>query len=125
RSEPEFFATLAPLEYGREQIVEIELLLAQSLFVAIARNRVDVLEVPLGRAVFPGVVADDLLLLFPGFAIPDQRDHARVLHPLHGDGLGLVEGMKHVDRNPRIAIHDLLLDAEDMHDREDASALEI
>src|SRR5262249_44821045 len=123
--ESELVAALPSLEHRREQGVEGKPGLAQALFVAATGDRMDVLDVALAAAVFPRIGADEFLLLLPGFAVPDERHHARVLHPLHRDALGLVEGVEHVDRHPRMAADDLLLDAEDVHDREDAGALEI
>ena len=108
----------------REQVGERELPLGQALFVGIAGNRIDVLYVPFGGAIFPRVAADDLLLLLPGRAIPDERHLAGALHALHGDSLCLVEGIEHVAATHGW-LHDLLPDGHEMHDREHAGLAEI
>jgi hypothetical protein len=61
--------------------------------VRVAGDHVDVLDVAIGGAMFPRVGTDDFFLFPLGLAIPDERYDARIFHALHGDRLGLVEGL--------------------------------
>jgi hypothetical protein len=88
--------------------------------VRIAGESVDVVDVALGGAILPRIAADDLLLLLPCFAIPDQRRDARIFHALHGKSLRFVERVIEIDRQPWMAINDLLFDRHHVHDRENA-----
>ena len=81
------------------------------------------MTVLVAEPVFPRVGPQDLFLLLPGLAVPGERDDARVGHAGHRDRLGALEGLEHVDRHPGMLVDDLLLDAEHMHDREDAGLL--
>src|SRR6476619_2705461 len=89
----------------------------------IAGDRVPVVLVLVAEAIFPRIGAEDLLLLVPGFEIPGERHDARVLHPAHADGLGLLEGVEQIEWNPRVAVDDLLADAHHVHDRENLRLL--
>src|SRR5262249_49421244 len=116
---PEFvaFATLGDVE---EQLVERESPLDQALLVRIGHEPLEILGVAFGQAVFPGVRAEDALLLLPALAVPSERDDARILHSFHGERLGFFESLVQVDRHPRIPLDDLPLDTDDVHDRKNA-----
>src|SRR3954447_8035362 len=115
---PEFvaFAALGDIE---EQLIEREPPPAQALLVRIGDEPLEVLGVALLQPIFPRVLAEDALLLLPALAVPGKRYDARVFHPLHGDRLRLLERLIEIDGHPRMALDDLLLDANDMHDGED------
>src|SRR5262249_726083 len=106
-----------------EQLVEREPPLAQALLDGISREPLEIVPVALREPIFPGVLAEDGLLLLPGLPIPGKRNDARVLHSLHGELLGALERLVHVDRNPGMAFDDLLLDADHVHDRKYAGPL--
>src|SRR5712675_694371 len=108
----EFVAAAGALRHAQEQLVERDAPLDQALLLRVADQRLEVLAVPFGQSVFPRIAPQRLLLLLPGLAIPRERDDARVLHALHRNRLRLVEGHEHVDRDPRVFLHDLLLEAE-------------
>src|SRR5262245_3409915 len=116
---PEFvaFATLGDVE---EQLVERESPLDQTLLVRIGHETLEILGVAFGQPVFPGVRAEDALLLLPALAVPSERDDARILHSFHGERLGFFESLVQVDRHPRIPLDDLPLDTDDVHDRKNA-----
>src|SRR5262249_13571303 len=120
--DPEFVA-LAAFRDVEEKLVERQAALAQALLLRIGHQPLEVLGVALAQAVFPGVLAEDLLLLLPALAIPGERHDARILHPLHGELLRLFERLVEVGGDPGMALDDLLLDADHVHDREDAGAL--
>src|SRR5262245_28600389 len=111
------FAALGDVE---EQLVQRQRPLDQTLLVRISDEPLEVPGIALGEPVLPGVLAEDALLLLPTLAVPGERDNARILHPLHGERLGLVERLVQVDRHPGMALDNLLLDADHVHDREDA-----
>src|SRR5262245_26325278 len=111
------FAALGDVE---EQLVERQRPLDQALLMRIGDEPLEVPGVALGEPVLPGVLAEDALLLLPSLAIPGERDDARIFHPLHGERLGLVERLVQVDRHPGMALDDLLLDADHVHNRENA-----
>src|SRR5205814_2228909 len=118
-SERELVAAAAALRHVEEKFVERNAPLDQALLMRIADQRLDVLAIALAQSVLPRVDPENLLLLLPGLAIPGKRHDARVLHALHGDRLRFVEGLKDVHRDPGISLHDLLAEAEHVHDRED------
>src|SRR5262249_52343553 len=111
------FAALGDVE---EQIVERQRPLDQALLVRIGDEPLEIPGIALAEPVLPGVFAQDAPLLLPTLAVPGERDNARILHPLHGERLGFVERLVEVDRHPGMALDDLLLDADHVHDREDA-----
>src|SRR5215471_12975520 len=119
RLNPEFVA-LAPFGDIEEQLVERESPLDQALLVRIGDEPLKVVSVALRQSVFPRVPAENALLLLPFLAVPGERDDARILHSLHGKRLGLVERLIQVDRYPWMSLDDLLLDGDDVHDRENA-----
>src|SRR5262249_32186379 len=114
---PEFIA-FAPLGDAQEQLVEGESSLDKALLVRISHETLEILCVAFRQSVFPGVRAEDVLLLLPALAVPSERDDARILHPLHGERLRFVEGLVQVDRHPWMPLDDLPLDTDDVHDRE-------
>src|SRR5215831_16506654 len=116
---PEFIA-FAPLGDAQEQLVERGSSLDQALLVRMSHEPLEILDVAFRQPVFPGVGAEDALLLLPALAVPSERDDARIFHPLHGERLGFVESLVQVDRHPRMPLDDLLLDTDDVHDRENA-----
>ena len=89
----------------------------------IADQSLEVFAVLFGQPVFPRIGTEHALLLLPGGTIPDKRHDARVGHAFHGDRLGLVEGAKQIDRQPGMLVGQLLAQAGDVHDRENAGAL--
>src|SRR5262249_18843439 len=91
-SNPEF-APFAPLGDVEEQLVEWKSPLDQALLVRIGHEPLEILGVAFRQSVFPGVRAQDALLLFPPLAIPSERDDTRILHPFHGERLGFVESL--------------------------------
>src|SRR5712671_4361780 len=123
--EGELVAAAGALRHAEKQLVERNAPLDQALLLRVADQRLEVLAVAVGQSVFPRIAPKNFLLLLPGLAIPRERDDARVLHAPHRDRLRLVEGHEHVDRDPRVSLHDLLLEADHMHDREDAGLGEI
>src|SRR6476620_6381188 len=112
--DPELVA-LAAFRDVEEQLVERQPALAQALLLRIGHEPLEVPGVALAQTVFPGVLAEDRLLLLPAFAVPGQRNDARVLHPLHRERLGLLERLVQVGRHPGMALDDLLLDADHVH----------
>src|SRR3954447_5728054 len=112
------FVALAALGDIQEQFIEREPPPAQALLVRIGDEPLEVLGIAFRQSVFPGVLAEDALLLLPALAIPGERYDAWVLHPLHGDRLGLLERLVEIDGHPRMPIDDLLLDPDHVHDRE-------
>src|SRR4249920_1626162 len=114
------FVALAAFGDIEEQFIEREPPPAQALLVRICDEPLEVPGVALFQSIFPGVLAEDALLLFPALAVPGQRHDARVFHPLHGEGLGLLERLVEIGGHPRMPLDDLLLDPDHMHDRKDA-----
>src|SRR5262249_36791527 len=112
------FAALGDVE---KELVEGQRPLDQALLVRIGDEPLEIPGIALAEPVLPGVLAQDALLLLPALAVPGERDDARILHPLHGERLGLVERLVEVDRHPGMALDDLLLDADHVHDRENAA----
>src|SRR4029079_3253532 len=102
-----------------EQLIEREPPPAQALLVRIGDEPLEVLGIALLQPIFPGVLAEDALLLLPALAVPGERHDARVLHPLHGEGLRLLERLIEIDGHPWMPIYDLLLDPDHVHDRKD------
>src|SRR5262245_36126034 len=103
-----------------EGVVDRQRPLDQALLVGIGDEPLEVPGIALAEPVLPGVLAQDALLLLPALAVPGERDDARILHPVHGERLGLVERLVQVDRHPGMPLDNLLLDADHVHDREDA-----
>src|SRR5208282_2659701 len=100
RLDPEFLAALAALRDVEKKLLERDPPPDQALLVRIAHQGPEIVAVPFREPVFPGIRAEDFRLLLPMLAVEDERHDARILHALHGDRLGLVEGVIHVDRNP-------------------------
>src|SRR5262245_57480324 len=100
------FAALGDVE---EQLVERQRAPDQALLVRIGDEPLEVPGIALGEPVLPGILAEDALLLLPTLPIPGERDDARILHPLHGERLGLVEHFVQVDRNTGLALTDILI----------------
>ena len=118
-------AALAALVDIEKELLERRPLLDQALLVRVADQGVEHLAVFLREPVFPRIRTENALLLLPGVAIPGERHDARIRHALHGDGLGFIESPEQVDGEPGMLLRQRLPDAEHMHDRENAGALEI
>src|SRR5262249_53725017 len=120
--DPELVA-FAAFRHVEEELVEREAALAQALLLRIGHQPFEVFRVALAQPVFPGILAEDFLLLLPALAIPGKRHDARIFHPLHRQLFRLFECLVEVGRDPGMPLDDLLLDADHVHDREDAGAL--
>src|SRR4029453_15877521 len=92
---------------------------AQALLGRVGEEPLEVSGVAFLQSIFPGVLAEDALLLLPALAVPGERHDARVLHPLHGEGLRLLERLIEINGHPWMPIDDLLLDPDHVHDRKD------
>ena len=97
----------------------------QTLLVAIALHRLEILAVGVGETIGPRIVAQNLLLLLPGGPDPGQRHDARIGDTAIGQRLGLVERLDQIGRDPRIFVDDLLTHDSNVHDRKDAGLAKV
>jgi hypothetical protein len=110
----------------REQLLNGELAIDQSLLACIAGQRLD-LGAVLVNAVAPIILAHDGHGLERLGLEKWQRHHQSidVAKVRHGEGLGLAECLVEARREPRVLREQRLADADEMHDRKQACLLEI
>src|SRR5215831_1907220 len=114
---------LRNLEHRRmEQLLDGDLALDQTLLVQILGQRGDLAYV-LGDAIGPEIFSHERHGLLRFGDQPRQRHHQRVdIEEVgHGQRLGLAERFVDARRQPWIFLHELLADADEVHEREHAS----
>src|SRR5262249_14771187 len=113
---------LRNLEHRRmEQLLDGDLALDQTLLVQILGQRGDLAYV-LGDAIGPEIFSHERHGLLRFGDQPRQRHHQRVdIEEVgHGQRLGLAERFVDARRQPWIFLHELLADADEVHEREHA-----
>src|SRR2546426_2506923 len=105
---------------GRERVLQREVALEQVLLLQVTLQRVEVVAVVV-EAVRPQIVAPQRALLLPVADEPGQahRERIAVVHALDGQVFGLAERLVQADGDPGMALVDLALDRDHVHDRED------
>src|SRR5215813_14108009 len=108
----------------RERLLQLEVALEQVLLLQMTLQRVEVVAIVV-EAVRPQIVASQRALLLPVADEPGEahRERIAVVHALDRQILRLTERLVQADGDPGMALVDLSLDGDHVHDREDAVLL--